>query len=304
MNKKTLIKSLLREVYQKIPFKKNLFLLIKGFIELPPEIYRRLYFEDEFLVKVEDKSFRIHNGRQLVENEIFWKGLFGSWEKMSLYLWAELSKRSEVILDIGANTGIYSLLAKAVNPTSKVYAFEPFSNVYSRLIRNIKLNNFDIKAIKKAVSNKDGLQLIFDMLQPSIYSATLEKRFYRDVHQVGELKLEQIETISLKTFFEEEELRRVDLVKIDVELHEPKVLEGFGNYLERFKPIIILEVLKDDVGTSIERIIDSKGYSYFYIDDENMKVVPSKKILARESRNYLICPQSASPLIENLSRQV
>ena len=69
-----------------------------------------------------------HYGFQL-ENEIFWSGLTNGWEKISTRLWIELSKNSKVIFDIGANTGIYSLVSKSINPTSQVFAFEPVKRV-------------------------------------------------------------------------------------------------------------------------------------------------------------------------------
>ena len=62
------------------------------------------------------------------------------WEKVSLQLWEELCKESEVIFDVGSNTGVYSLLAKSSNPKSKVYAFEPIKRISALL--NLFLSSF------------------------------------------------------------------------------------------------------------------------------------------------------------------
>ena len=51
-----------------------------------------------------------HFGLEL-ENELFWAGLEGGWEKTSMSLWIKLVKASVVVLDIGANTGLNALVA-------------------------------------------------------------------------------------------------------------------------------------------------------------------------------------------------
>jgi tRNA1(Val) A37 N6-methylase TrmN6 len=42
-----------------------------------------------------------------------------------LALWIKLCRQSETILDVGANTGVYALVAGAVNKKAKIFAFEP-----------------------------------------------------------------------------------------------------------------------------------------------------------------------------------
>ncbi|MGZ6520119.1 MAG: FkbM family methyltransferase, partial [Bacteroidia bacterium] len=144
-------------------------------LKFPENIYRHLYFEDVFTVKSESYKFLItHYGFQL-ENEIFWKGLTNGWEKVSMKLWIELSKKSAVILDIGANTGIYSLVSKTVNPTAEVFAFEPVERIYNKLEKNNKLNNYDIHCFELALSDKNGEAIIYDPLTPHVYSVAVNK---------------------------------------------------------------------------------------------------------------------------------
>ena len=82
----------------------------------------------------------IHFGTE-IENDIFWKGLTGGWEKISMKLWMQLCRKAKVILDIGANTGIYALTAKAVKPESSVFAFEPLHRMCDKLKRNVRMIN-------------------------------------------------------------------------------------------------------------------------------------------------------------------
>ena len=73
-----------------------------------------------------------------------------------------LCNGSDVILDIGANVGIYSLIAKSENPNAKIIAFEPSRKIYPELIVNMDLNNFDIKCERIALSNSNKEQTFFD----------------------------------------------------------------------------------------------------------------------------------------------
>ncbi len=121
---KLLIKSL-----ENLLFKKLVFEIIKKNEVLTNKLYKDLKCKGDFNVDVEeDKKFVLHHFGGRIENETYWKGLFNTFEHEMGWIWIMLSKKSHVILDIGANTGIYSLVAKTVNPSSEIYAFEPSRN--------------------------------------------------------------------------------------------------------------------------------------------------------------------------------
>ena len=75
---------------------------------------------------------------------------------MTRQIWIHLSKSSKIIFDIGANTGIYSILSKVYNPNSIVSAFEPQPNIYKILKKNNHINNYNISCENIAISNKTG----------------------------------------------------------------------------------------------------------------------------------------------------
>src|SRR5690554_1839034 len=109
------MKKTLKKLYKLLPFKKQFYRFIKLFGTPKKGIYQHLHFVGNINVKTDkDKSFKIRHYGYEVENEIFWNGLFGGWEKVSLSIWAELCENSEVIFDIGANTGVYALIAKTI----------------------------------------------------------------------------------------------------------------------------------------------------------------------------------------------
>jgi len=285
------MKKLLKSIYRIIPFKRELFQALKFFWSPPESIYRHFHFVGTIHVPVDkSRSFKMkHYGFQ-VENEIFWSGLTAGWEKESIKLWIRLCQHSKVIFDIGANTGVYSLIAKTMNPDSRVFAFEPVKRVYHKLRENIALNNFDIIAVEKAVSNSDGTALIFDTDSEHTYSVTVGKNLVADTAKAIETK---IETVTLNSFVRGSGIKKVDLIKIDVETHEPEVLEGFSDYLHEFKPTILIEILSDEVGQKIYQITHPLNYLYFNID-EKASVRQMNTITKSDYYNYLLCVPSVA----------
>lgn len=261
------MKKVLKSLYSIFPFKKELFSLLKFFWVPPPSIYRHLHFKAKFNVKVSStEQFKIQHYGYEIENEIFWKGVQNGWEKQSLSLWIPLSRKAKVVVDVGANTGIYSLITKAVNPAAKVYAFEPVKRVYQKLCENNNLNGYDIETVEKAASNFTGHATIYDQATEHTYSVTVNKNLNAANAQTV---IAEIATLTLKEFIDNNAISQIDLMKIDVETHEPEVLEGMGIYLEKFQPTLLIEILNDEVGERIMKLTKDLNYLYFNIDENN-----------------------------------
>src|SRR5215212_9964664 len=204
------VKKGLKTLYRLVPFKKTLFSILKK-IWVPP-FHRHLHFKGLINVRVsEHESFKIHHHGYELENEIFWKGITG-WEKMSTNVWIQLCRNSNSVMDIGANTGVYSLIAKAVNPLAKVYAFEPVTRVFKKLALNSEVNGYDIVCSEYAVSNFNGEAIIYDTDDEHIYSVTVNKNRALTHAQAIQKK---IRTITLKEFIEQNKIQHIDLMKID-----------------------------------------------------------------------------------------
>lgn len=279
------MKTAIKRLYNYIPFKQTIFKALKKVWQPKESVYRHLHFTGIIDIPVAGREFKMHHYGYEVENEIFWAGLLGNWEKVSLGLWIKLCKNSDVIFDIGANTGVYSLIAKTVNPDSSVYAFEPVKRVFEKLKENIELNNFNIHSYEKAVSNSDGTAVIYDTETEHTYSVTVNKNLNSaDTH----VKSVTIETIMLDSFIQENKINKIDLIKIDVETHEPEVLEGFSQFISKFKPTILIEILQEEVGAKVNDLVKDMDYLYFNID-ELAGIRQVDKITRSDYYNYLIC---------------
>ena len=112
--------------------------------------------------EVSDSTFKLILRQDCyIEKEIQQFGLYGYFEKESLKLWSILCENSKVIIDIGANTGVYSILARVNNSNSHVLAIEPISTNYNVLFSNIKLNKFNIYSEQVALSDVKGIAKMY-----------------------------------------------------------------------------------------------------------------------------------------------
>ena len=289
------MKQVVKKIYNSIPLKKQVFSLIK-WINLPERIYKHLHFKGVFTVKIDvNHQFKMYHLGTSVENELFWGGIENGFEKTSIKLWRKLCVDTNIVLDIGANTGLYSLVTKVLNPTSKVYAFEPLSKVLEYLNYNVEINNYDIKVIPKAVSNFNGTAKVF-LIEGHDFctSVTVNKSLLADTTPQKEL---EIECIALVDFIDKNNIEKIDLIKIDVETHEPEVLEGMGEYLDKFKPDFLIEIWDGDCASKLNVLFKDKGYLYFDIDDKNDIVTKKDEITVSSFWNYLICkPETAKKI--------
>lgn len=294
------MKIFFRSIYRNIPFKRPVILAIRALgigTLISARLKSYLVFEGPFAVSVEGCSFQMLNGygRQ-IESTVYWDGL-DAFEGGTIRWWQILAKRSQVILDIGANTGIYALLAKALQPSAEVHAFEPIARVHRILDLNVTLNpsaSPQIAVHRIALSDYSGEGQMFDLPVEHMYTASLNK----DVHaERGNPMVACTESVSvqrLDDFLSACNCQRLDLIKIDVESHEPAVLRGLGDWLPRFHPSLIVEVWNNDVGGAVEAALHGCDYRYFALTTNN---APELRAHIRNDfpdqgyLNYLICTE-------------
>jgi FkbM family methyltransferase len=258
--------------------------------------YQDFSFKGKFNVYIKSigKKFRINNWKSSLETTIFWTGLEnGDWEPETVEVWVKLCKKANVIFDIGANTGVYTLIAKSTNPNCRVFAFEPSDLIIEKFKANMKLNNFQFDLIEKGVSNKTGSNVFYDVEDDHQTSASLSPEKLKNfANFVGEIREYQIETIRLDDFIKQNNILP-DLIKIDVELHEPEVLEGMGEYLKNCQAVIILEVLTVEVAKKLNEILKEAKFQYFSLD-KNMIMTVNELTPRNNIYNYLLIPEGKS----------
>lgn len=282
------MRNILKKIYHHLPFKQQVFTLLKSVWSPSQSVYQHLHFKGTLNIKVDkDHAFKIIHYGHTVENDLFWKGLFGNWEKHAVKGWTDLCKGSEVIFDIGANTGVYSLVAKSVNPKADVHAFEPFQAIHKKMSKNAEINGYNIKANCLAVSDYTGDAVIYTEDPEFAYSVTVNQNLW--VKDKEAIKID-IQTITLKDYIEQNNITSIDLMKIDVETHEPEVMKGFGEYFKKFQPILLIEILNETVVEKLNQYFSQSGdYSFYHIDEEK-GIKKIDKLFVHKFYNFFIVP--------------
>ena len=278
------MKSILKKAYQNLPFKRQIFSGIKSIATPPESVYKHLHFKDQFKVDVEPgKSFQIYGDGAQIANEVFWEGLYESWEGKSIEIWREACRYSDVMLDVGANAGFYTLVAKTVNPNMEVHAFEPSTDWYERFNRNCRINNIQVNAHKLALSNVDG--------------ETYVKSVWREQDK-------NFHAVRLDSFLNDQKIEKVDLVKIDVEHYVVEMIEGYSETFAKTLPNLMIEILRDHQAEAIEEVLKTKdfGYLYFNINDKTKEVRRTKDLSKRaDDMNYFICHEKMAKQVGLIS---
>lgn len=287
-----LFKSIVK-LWTVLPFKKELSKIVKANTKIKEKLYRDLRYVGVMEIENKESSFCIYNpGYTTIENELFWNGLDG-WEPISMDIWRKLSKESETILDIGANTGLYSIVAASINSNARIFAFEPVKRTAELFTQNIKLNNYkNIVFSPKAVSKISGKSIFYDVDTEYQYSASLNEKMFLGVRNKIEYEVDIIALDDIGEF----KNKKIDLVKLDVELHEVEAFRGMLNIVKRDKPTFLIEILDDLIGESIEQMIEGLGYLYFNIDEKN-KPKRCLTLKKKDSYNYLLCLEETAKTI-------
>jgi FkbM family methyltransferase len=280
----------LRSTWSRLPGKRPLFEMWRRAGAPPERLWRHLHFIGDFTVPLgRGDGFRMRHFGQLVENDLFWTGYGNGWEGTSLRLWARLAPLAGIILDVGANTGVYALAAATMNPAARVFAFEPVRRIADRLRHNVALNRLAIEVVEAGASDTTGTATIYEPTAEHHYSASLEQAMLAGTAGLRETS---IAVTRLDDFAATRALPRLDLLKIDAEMHELPILEGLGARLAQDRPAMLVEVLTAEIGHGLMEPIAGLDYALFRIE-EGAGVVPVAT-LAEGRGNHLICqPETA-----------
>jgi FkbM family methyltransferase len=200
----------------------------------------------------------------------------GTYEPASLLATRLLLRPGDVFFDVGANVGLYSMLASRWSgPYGRVFSFEPSEREFRHLREHLELNGLvNVTTIRSAVVDHDG---IFDLRVAEFPHAghnTITETFVYDA--VVAKHTERVEGITLDRFASESRLEHVDLVKVDVEGGEHAVLAGATKLLRDWRPSWIIEVSghaiesREHAAIAILDMFREGNYRVFRLDAPNV----------------------------------
>jgi FkbM family methyltransferase len=237
--------------------------------------------DERNLYQTSSKKLFWLNNTGHIDQEIIRRGIF---EPKSTEIAQTLVKEGDVVLDIGANIGYYTVLfSKLVGKNGKVFAFEPTTHFLDILQRNLDANGVsNVEIVKCGLSNKKHTMEIG--IGPS--SATLHPAPGFD--RVD--KREIIDLTTLDIFTGNRNLPKIDFIKIDVDGHEPFFFQGAWDSLDKYEPVVLLELshlhyLKAGfTAWDFYDLLKERGYFIFH--EDNLEEMTRKEDFLRRCANF------------------
>lgn len=218
-----------------------------------------------------------------------------SQELHDVAFFAALLGPGAVVLDVGANIGLYStVIGQHVAQGGRLLAFEPHAGAAALLERNIALNGLTgtVTLMAAAVAEQDGVAEFFEM-QESAFSGL------HDTHRSTVSAQRQVPVCRIDTICAGADLTSIDALKIDVEGHEGLVLTGAMNILRASPdPVIQFEVsaknyddaLWDSLWRALTELRDN-GFVHYQRREQDgalLKVGPDEMNDQRSNGNHYL----------------
>lgn len=196
--------------------------------------------------------------------------LLGGFELSTQRVYKRLIGPRAVVFDVGANIGAHTLpLADAVGPGGTVHAFEATAYAVGKLRDNLRLN----PGLEERVrvhhclltdgSSRESVTEIHSRWPLLGNSGNLHPQHGGRLEETGKAP-----HFSLDQFIAENPLERIDLMKLDVDGFEWKILQGSRTLFERFHPPVLLELAPDYDGVRIEEVLQffwDNGYDFYLL---------------------------------------
>ncbi len=233
-------------------------------------------------------------GDDWISTQLFWRGIMG-YEPETVPTFHRLAERAAVTIDVGAYVGFYAVMAALANRSGRVIALEPAPRNFDRLCRNVRLNGLsNVECRRVAAGASPGYAPLHHMPDALSMAASLDPRHLAPWEHVTTT----VPVVTLDDLLEKLGVRRVELIKLDVEATEVEVLEGSRRILRRDHPHIICEVLGAETGARLTEILAPLGYRFFELRIQGP--IERRALSPAPARNYL-CTTSPPPDVAGLT---
>lgn len=196
-------------------------------------------------------------------------------------------------IDVGANTGIYSLLAAAARPSVAVVAFEPVPSIRARLERNLAINptlSSQITIEPIALSNRDGVFMMNEHVNDRGLIATGSTLEATHSDDNGSYRSIPVDLATFDSWAGRHGDMQIDLMKVDVESHEKAFFKGARTTLTKHRPLMIVELLGHADFNYFADFLEEERYADIALFPGRAEIRQRPEFLS-EAWNHLFCPQ-------------
>ena len=217
----------------------------------------------------------------------------GNFEPVETEIVKKEIKKNDIILDIGANIGYYSLIfAQLTGKSGKVYSFEPDPTNFEILKKNILINNHENVILEnKAVSNKEGNLKLYLSTENNGMHRIYPSKWCKDSIDINSIKIDN--------YFKNKQ--KIDFIKLDIEGAEYDALLGMESIIQDNENIVIfiefVPASLEEHGTNPEKVIDffiNHKFKIFKINNitEKKEEISKKELFHSKNKDKvtnLIC---------------
>ena len=290
----------------------NLIRLILAFIlpkviarQFPQKFLKRIYHDKKFSVIIAKSKFSLTGTKNSFENSIYWNSLAKSVEGFSIELLSNLLnlKNRPIFWDVGANSGVYTLIVRTLKPNSLIVAFEPSKMSQKKLIHNLSDNGYEYTFSYKPQETYCNLILLNyalgsknERLQFNYYSADDDFTYGGQVLELNKKssKTEFIDSLTATEIIDSNNNLLPNFIKMDIEGYEFEALLGFGAHIKKLE-VILIEILSDNMAEKIETLLTPHLFRYFDIDDRNRTVKEFSHLKKSSFRNWFVVKRDNNP---------
>jgi FkbM family methyltransferase len=195
----------------------------------------------------------------------------------------KIIKKGDISIDVGGNWGAYSYYLYLLK--SKIKIFEP--NLFcSKILKNWAKNKNNINVFNVALSNCEGkvdLKIPFTNKIIHHASGTIHDNIKNKESKYFKIVKQSVFRKKLDTY----NFKNVKFIKIDAEGHELKVIQGALKTIQKYKPILLVEIeqrhhLFISIKNLFKKVLNLNYHCFFY---QNNKLVPINKFNVKNHQN-------------------
>jgi FkbM family methyltransferase len=229
-----------------------------------------LRFREDHFYKI---PFGMISGSKLYyRKDINFHAMMGVWEKESLRVLKKifyrfgLNQPNKVIADVGGNIGYYSIFfSKYLDPSAKIFSFEPSMEILPVLRKNLMINNItNVKVLDLACADHTGRDEFF--IAEHHHESSLLKEWSNNA-VTGTKTV--VATITLDDFFERfNQSRFPDLIKMDIEGGGIYALKGCTKCITQNRPFILIESHNQGEDVAVSHVLQQFNYEAFRVTND------------------------------------
>lgn len=186
----------------------------------------------------------------------------GMWEAAQLEELARLCRRRKIdcFVDVGANTGFYSIMFAVKQLADRIIAFEPDPGNHARLTKNLALNRLSdrVETLQLALGNRNGEAILYEGAQWNRGESTIaepEQTPQQVMHRIRQARFDDVFDLA----------RQNIIIKMDVEGYEFEALAGMERTLKENACYVQVELYSDRLA-ELKTFFDRLGYRFLHTE--------------------------------------